>query len=460
MSVVINELKVQRAAGLEAAKDIQATADAEGPEGRDLTAEEKGKVADLLAEHKRISDEIARREALEAAENELKTSEASEGRQTTPAQPETTAIRPSRIIVPHTRSAFFENSRDAYSAGQFYLATIYKRPDAREWCLRNGMEFRIQSEGVAAAGGVLVPDVVEDTIYKLRDKYGTFRANARSRTMGSDHEIRPRLTTEATAAFVGEGATITAADLAWDTIGLTAKKAAALTRYSSEVGEDAIVSMADEITDSMAQQFARLEDEAGWNGEGNVADAGIRGVRFLLSSTNTATYISSVNAAAGLDQYSEYTMGDLANAMSVVHSGAVGPNCKWYCSHTGWIGTMLRLLAASGGATLAETQGGASGLKFLGYPVVICRSFPIAATDISAVTFDDGATLDDVAFVFGDLSKAATFGDRRGITVMVSTERYMELDQIAVRATERFDIVVHDLGTATAGGPIAALCAE
>lgn len=453
MNAQVLELKQQRAATFDAAKEVSAIED---NESRKLTPEEKQRFDSYMASYQELGEKIARLEALDTAEAELDTSK----RQTKADGPETTHLRIPDIRVKHYPSRHFPTSRDAYAAGQFYLASVYKRADAREWCLREGIELRIQSEGVALAGGVLVPDVVEDTIYKLRDAYGTFRRNARVRVMSTDHEIRPRLTTEATASFVGEGAAITAADLAWDTITLTAKKAAALTRYSSEVGEDAIVSMADEITDSMGQQFARHEDEVGWNGEGGAADGGIRGVRFLLSSTNTAVYASSVDAAGGLDQYSEYTMGDLMSAMAAVHSGAVGPNCKWYCSHTGWIGTILRLLAAQSGATWTEAQQGAGGLRFLGYPVEICRSFPIAVTDISAAVFDDAATLNDVAFVFGDLSKAATFGDRRGITVKVDDSRYMELDQIAVRATERFDITVHDLGTATAGGPIAALCAE
>ena len=61
---------------------------------------------------------------------------------------------------------------------------------------------------------------------------------------------------------------------------------------------------------------------------------------------------------------------------------------------------------------------------------------------------------------FGDLSMAATFGDRRGMTIAVSTERYFELDQLAIKGTERFDIVAHGLGDNTNAGPIVALIGE
>jgi hypothetical protein len=40
--------------------------------------------------------------------------------------------------------------------------------------------------------------------------------------------------------------------------------------------------------------------------------------------------------------------------------------------------------------------------------------------------------------------------------VLVSNDRYIEYDQIAIQATERYDINVHDIGDASAAGPIVA----
>jgi HK97 family phage major capsid protein len=55
---------------------------------------------------------------------------------------------------------------------------------------------------------------------------------------------------------------------------------------------------------------------------------------------------------------------------------------------------------------------------------------------------------------FGDLSMAAMLGVRRGITLRASAERYFEYDQLAIQGTERFDIAVHGVGTASVPGPI------
>jgi hypothetical protein len=52
---------------------------------------------------------------------------------------------------------------------------------------------------------------------------------------------------------------------------------------------------------------------------------------------------------------------------------------------------------------------------------------------------------------------AATFGSKREITIRSDQSRYFEQDLTAVRATERFDIVVHETGTATVAGPLIGL---
>ena len=55
---------------------------------------------------------------------------------------------------------------------------------------------------------------------------------------------------------------------------------------------------------------------------------------------------------------------------------------------------------------------------------------------------------------FGDLAMAALFGSRRGVSIAVDSSRYFELDQLAIRGTQRFDINVHGTGTASVAGPM------
>ena len=88
---------------------------------------------------------------------------------------------------------------------------------------------------------------------------------------------------------------------------------------------------------------------------------------------------------------------------------------------------------------------GARDKTFLGYPVEISQKYP--AVDAAS----------SVLCTFGDHSKAATFGSRRGTSIAFSSERYFDTDEIAVRGTERFDVAVHDVGSATAAGPVVGL---
>ncbi len=58
---------------------------------------------------------------------------------------------------------------------------------------------------------------------------------------------------------------------------------------------------------------------------------------------------------------------------------------------------------------------------------------------------------------FGDMYMGGALGQRRGITIARSDDRYIDQDEIAVLGTERFHSVVHGLGDNTNFGPLAAL---
>ena len=122
------------------------------------------------------------------------------------------------------------------------------------------------------------------------------------------------------------------------------------------------------------------------------------------------------------------------------------PNPKFYCSRMCEAMVFGRLKAAGGGNTI-ETLSGAIRQTYLGVEIVTSEVLPKVAT-----------SLDNRAMIlYGDMSQAATLGDRRGISIATSSDRYFELDQIAIKATERVAIVVHDYGTTSVKGPILGL---
>ena len=91
-----------------------------------------------------------------------------------------------------------------------------------------------------------------------------------------------------------------------------------------------------------------------------------------------------------------------------------------------------------GGVTAAEVRAGALMPNFLGFPVVLSQKMPQVEAN------------DAIPVVLGVLNRGVAFGDRRMTTVRFSEHIYFTTDMIAVRGTQRVDIVVHDVGNADA----------
>jgi len=124
-----------------------------------------------------------------------------------------------------------------------------------------------------------------------------------------------------------------------------------------------------------------------------------------------------------------------------------GISPEWYISKAGWAASMMRLADAAGGNT-AEIIEGERRQMFLGYPVnfVQCMNSTLTAqVNVYGICY------------FGDMSMAASFGDRRGLAIKVSSDRYLEYDQLGILGTERFDINVHDVGDTSNPGAMISL---
>lgn len=342
----------------------------------------------------------------------------------------------------------------AYRFGQFALAALWGSEKAATWCRENGIMLqRAQSEGVNSAGGVLVPEEFSTEIIDLRDTYGMFRRLCTVMPMGRDTMNVPRRTGGLTAYPVGEGSAIGPSQAVWDNVKLTANKWGVLTLMSSELDEDAAVNIGDILVGEMAYAFAISEDTAGFAGDGTSAYHGTRGFLQLFAdqiSGGASTFKSAVDAASGHDTFAEIDAVDLANLMGALPQYAyVMGNPSFYCSQLAWATVFQRIIQSAGGISKDDITGRVV-YQYLGFPVEITPSMPAVSTDLS----------DKAMILFGDIGLAATFGDRRGMAIARSTEYKFAEDQIAIKATERFDINIHDIGTTTASGPVVALMGE
>jgi len=340
----------------------------------------------------------------------------------------------------------FDSDEQAYAAGQFYMAKLFKVPSAQKFCREHGLITASQSGGDNRRGGVFVPLEVETSIIRLVEQYGVFRQNSMVEPMASDRKVKPVRISGLTAYPAAESNTAnqssnttTETDVDYNNVELVARKWKAVCRVSDELNEDAVISMANEISLEMALAFAYAEDNAGFNGDGTSSFHGIVGLKNALAAGSIYDCIAGNTGFTTLDlEDFEYALAKLPNF----------PNMQpaWYISKPGYYASMARLQMAAGGNTVANIAG-APQLNFMGLPVVWVNVLPTTL----------GAQASTIVAYVGDLRMSTLFGDRRGMTMSLDGSRYWDVDQVGIKGTERFDINVHSKGTATAAGAIIAI---
>jgi HK97 family phage major capsid protein len=350
--------------------------------------------------------------------------------------------------------------KDGRTAREFLLFT-------RAACGDRKAEARLESEGVSfkssmlestnSAGGFLVPIQYSSDIIRLVEERGIFRKEGRVVDMTTESLVIPRQTAGATAYFIGEGTAITASDLTLDQITLTLKKIGCLTAFSNELSADAMAIVGDMLAKDFAYRLADKEDECAFNGNGQSTYGGIVGLRQqLIQKALGGVAAGAVPAASGLVRYG--TGYSYANLTLVLLTSLIGKlpsyaesNAKWYGSKLVY-SYLLDLIADAGGNTLQTLSAGPANRAIFGYPFVVTDVMPKAAA------------VNQVCLLFGDLKLAATGGvHTEGVRIeasnsaVVDSESCFETDKTALRGIERFDCVVHDVGSTDSVGAVVGL---
>ncbi len=329
----------------------------------------------------------------------------------------------------------FGSIEDAYNAGQWILAAFCGNKKSRQYCQDKGLRIRnAMTTGDNTKGGFLVPEPLESAIIELRESFGVFAQYAQPWTMTDAVQQVPKLNGEITSYYVGENATITPSDMAFALVRLEAKKLAAVGVISSELNEDAVLSVAEAYARSVAYKFAYDEDNAGFNGDGSSQYGGIVGAGAALQAGSTIT-------ATGITTNATLTISVFEQAVGKLPEYA-GIQPRWYFHKNVWANTIQRLMDAVGGNDMMNLASGAS-KQFLGYPVVT-----------SQVLYSGTGATGQIFGYFGDLRMAAILGRRRGMSMASDNSIYFLQDATAVRATQRYDINVHDRGTASTAGAL------
>lgn len=336
----------------------------------------------------------------------------------------------------------------AYAAGRFYLAALFDHEPSRAWCAKHGIKIvrGAQTGGVDTKGGFLVPSELASTIMTYAYSYGVILQDADVRRMSTDTLDVTKEVGDPEAQWMGatmgadaERQPVPELDFDYASYKLVANKLGALTRMSSELSEDAIIDMADNITVRLARAAAKQLDKTGFMGAANAASGGFSGILHALA--NGSRYIP----ANGVLSYAAFTKPMFDAIIGRVAEYAEESRCAWYVNKKFYTLSMAPIKEAIGGNDAMElTDGnGRRRLFFLGYPVKFCSVFPKNQAAIPANTWLGG---------FGDLFQSLLVGVRRDIQIALSTEAFFTTDEIGIRLLMRGAIKPHDVGDADNGG--------
>jgi len=332
----------------------------------------------------------------------------------------------------------FKSEEEAYASGQFLLAAVYDNHSAKQWCNDNGLVLNDMRSDQNAKGGFLIPQPLANVVVELREQFGVMRRSAQVWPMSSSTESIPKLAGEVTAYFTAQLEDITESDMSLAQVQLQAKDLYTLIPVSAQVSVDAVVSVAELLARSIAQAQANKEDECGFNGDGTSTYGHINGLSSALTGLSRVTATSQAT-------FSALTLASFEAAKGRVKRYA-GMQPAWYISSTGYYASMDRLMNAAGGNTNINLAAG-SPMTFLGDPVIFTQVMQSSLTTATGT----------VACYYGDMRMSVLFGDRAGMAIDSDRSIFFKKNAIALRSWSRFDINVHETGSATVPGAMVGL---
>lgn len=355
---------------------------------------------------------------------------------------------PTATLKPVQRTAF-KDDQTLFDCAMWLRASLASAKGLRDeqatsyTANRFGHEvFATHTEGGNA--GYLVPAPLSATFVETMKAVGVARNLCDVRPMSSDTLDIPKLVSGNSVVYPGEAESITPNDQTWSQLGLTAKKRAVLTKVSNELAMDSVMNVLDQLVSRLAYEFAKQQDAELISGDGTSSFGGELGLLEALGSA--AVYNAGGATNSGVDTWPELTMSDFTSTMGLLPS-EFRQNLGWLMSRAFYHSVCLRLASTAGGSTLTDLVDGTGNARpaWLGYPVAFSDEMPMTT----------GTS--QVCALFGAWRDAVILGDRLPLEIAFSDQRYFDEDVLAVRAVSRYDLLVHEPGSASAVGAYTAL---
>lgn len=295
-------------------------------------------------------------------------------------------------------------------------------------------------ETINAYGGALVPEDFQATLIDTKNEFGAYRRACGVTTMARDTLMMPRIDSDVTAAWVGEGSSITENALpTFSNVQLVARKAGVLRYASAELLNDSAISFANVFATSVGRAFGEFEDDSAILGQNNTT-----GINDLLTVGGGA---GDVYDAALSSSWADYTLAHIQAWLGLLRDAAWRKgNVSIICSVQFYHAVLLRFAQSAGGLMAGDILNGVGGrfrqnalagadAQFDGIPVFFTASAPTSYSG------------NQIAAWAGAFDLGCKFGEVSGSNQIATSEHVgFVSDTIAFRALERIAINNHDVG--------------
>lgn len=270
------------------------------------------------------------------------------------------------------------------------------------------VQKRVHSTLTGPAGEFALPKPFLAELFVIIEQYGLARQLARVVPMGSKDLDLKSVATKPTAAWTSENVLLTSSDMALDEKKLTVNKLGAITSFSSELDEDAFISLMPSWLELVGESIAQKEDQAFFRGDGTSTHGGFTGV-MVQSGAQVQ------NTGSGDLNFSDLVEADLRSTKEKL-SLARRMGAVWVMHRGCW--NQLEQFESTVGARIVQqlltdptAMSTTAPLPFMGFPVRLSEAFQDMTSDVASGYFA----------VLGNFSRAL-MGIRRGITVEASRD--------------------------------------
>lgn len=305
-----------------------------------------------------------------------------------------------------------------------FLAHEPERPTIDRCWLPSIAEYRELQTDQRAIGttGAFIPQGHADTFFdQLRKRTSVLAAGPVRLDVERAGSLKvPAVTASVTVGATAEAGAITPSDPTLASITLDPKKFAALTLVNSEAIEDSNPALREVVAKSLIADLAVELDKQLITGSGSGDN--LTGLRNIASVT--AGPSMGVNG-------SSLTLDNLADTIAAAEAANLDPDrLAWFMHSRTW-GAVRKLKDSQNRPIVAIDPTLGVKPSIFGKPVHLSNNLSIAETQ--------GSNSDCSTMLLVDMSQIVV-GVSRDIEVVISTDYAFNTDQVAIRATCRYDI--------------------